>query len=629
MAAFWQPYYGHAPTNHHPYTPFYGGQAFLPPQYPAFPMPPMMHVPGGLTSTSSKWPALNSLLAIDDTLVRFDVRKHPREAIMSNTYEMYGRQPAIVTNAPVTQMRLYSKSFPWCIEITLNRPITCRDVWDALHDGLHQEIDDSEWGMIVRDKKMREMVEKAAKKRMEKDKSSKKLKRIDFLGDGAMFKGLERDEEYEKDKQANSSRLSEWYHSSVPVSIPCNQKIIGCATLMRSAAFSSALGCSDVVKKPKLDQHWSRCHGGFDCIDCSTSFKSPAEWKGHTSCITEAEKYQKSLYKGPKTGQQQGAYRGNAAGINGGRGRGRGRGAGPANRGGRGGGQGNRGLPYAATGSNNTPLGSPYREFGASPIQDESTENGTEEGVMKENTAELNEEVAKPEAGAKDDKKTKRKSRVDELTSDTSGKPASKKAKVEKENGVVEETSKGKKGKKEKKLKEERIEDREGADEKAAKKSRKNRKSDKVIADGSLTEGTQETTQEVAADVPSEQTKESKKRKKDKKDKNVASDGISAGAMETEKSEAGAVIETVEGEKKKKRKKGEAGAVTTSDEGDKKGKSKKSKRDEGQRDVEAGDICGAKAQDSEKSKSKRKRSGDTSREETELNGKVKKGKEDS
>jgi len=59
------------------------------------------------------------------------------------------------------------------------------------------------------------------------------------------------------------------------------------------------LGCGDVVKKPKLDQHSGRCHGGFDCIDCSKTFGTPAEWKGHTSCISEAEKYQKSLYKGP------------------------------------------------------------------------------------------------------------------------------------------------------------------------------------------------------------------------------------------------------------------------------------------------------------------------------------------
>ena len=55
------------------------------------------------------------------------------------------------------------------------------------------------------------------------------------------------------------------------------------------------------MKKPKLDQHRTRCHSGYDCIDCSKTFNTPADYKGHTSCITEAEKYEKSLYKGPKT----------------------------------------------------------------------------------------------------------------------------------------------------------------------------------------------------------------------------------------------------------------------------------------------------------------------------------------
>ncbi|KAJ7786695.1 hypothetical protein B0H14DRAFT_2473968, partial [Mycena olivaceomarginata] len=59
--------------------------------------------------------------------------------------------------------------------------------------------------------------------------------------------------------------------------------------------------CQDTVKKPKLDQHYNRCYAGFDCIDCSATFNSPAEYKSHTQCISEAEKYEKSVYKGPKT----------------------------------------------------------------------------------------------------------------------------------------------------------------------------------------------------------------------------------------------------------------------------------------------------------------------------------------
>ncbi|KAI6157993.1 hypothetical protein BKA82DRAFT_4064867 [Pisolithus tinctorius] len=61
-------------------------------------------------------------------------------------------------------------------------------------------------------------------------------------------------------------------------------------------------GCGDIVKKPKLDTHYARCHAPVDCIDCSTTFSAPAEFKSHTSCITEGEKYQKGLYKGPKAG---------------------------------------------------------------------------------------------------------------------------------------------------------------------------------------------------------------------------------------------------------------------------------------------------------------------------------------
>ena len=60
------------------------------------------------------------------------------------------------------------------------------------------------------------------------------------------------------------------------------------------------LACTDVVKKPKLDRHYGQCHASFTCIDCSATFSGPSQWKSHTSCITEAEKYQKSLYKGAK-----------------------------------------------------------------------------------------------------------------------------------------------------------------------------------------------------------------------------------------------------------------------------------------------------------------------------------------
>ncbi|GAA5881787.1 hypothetical protein JCM1840_004832 [Sporobolomyces johnsonii] len=62
--------------------------------------------------------------------------------------------------------------------------------------------------------------------------------------------------------------------------------------------------CNDTIKKPKLDQHAGRCRGAyFTCIDCNTTFDGPAGPNGyskHTSCISEEQKYQKSVYKAPK-----------------------------------------------------------------------------------------------------------------------------------------------------------------------------------------------------------------------------------------------------------------------------------------------------------------------------------------
>lgn len=63
--------------------------------------------------------------------------------------------------------------------------------------------------------------------------------------------------------------------------------------------------CNDTVVKKKLQQHQRSCSGAyFTCIDCSTTFYGNDHQK-HTSCISEAEKYEKSLYKGKKGKNQQ------------------------------------------------------------------------------------------------------------------------------------------------------------------------------------------------------------------------------------------------------------------------------------------------------------------------------------
>ncbi|KAJ1528263.1 hypothetical protein HK096_010027, partial [Nowakowskiella sp. JEL0078] len=58
--------------------------------------------------------------------------------------------------------------------------------------------------------------------------------------------------------------------------------------------------CQTTLKKQKLDTHVQQCYyAQFSCIDCSKTFQG-TEYRAHTSCITENEKYQKSVYKAPK-----------------------------------------------------------------------------------------------------------------------------------------------------------------------------------------------------------------------------------------------------------------------------------------------------------------------------------------
>lgn len=147
---------------------------------------------------STKYPKLNPILAADTTLLRFDVKKKPRTEILASTYYSNCHVPATANG--VAHLRLISKAFPWAIDIISQTPVTCEAVWDALYSALQEPIADSEWGMIIGMKKQREIVEKAAKKRIEADtrNEDKRMKRIDYLGDVTLFKGLDKDEDYEK-----------------------------------------------------------------------------------------------------------------------------------------------------------------------------------------------------------------------------------------------------------------------------------------------------------------------------------------------------------------------------------------------------------------------------------------------
>ncbi|EFJ49197.1 hypothetical protein VOLCADRAFT_117335, partial [Volvox carteri f. nagariensis] len=49
--------------------------------------------------------------------------------------------------------------------------------------------------------------------------------------------------------------------------------------------------CGDTIKKPKLVNHYRSCSASrFSCVDCLQSF-TRATVNGHTTCVTEHEKY--------------------------------------------------------------------------------------------------------------------------------------------------------------------------------------------------------------------------------------------------------------------------------------------------------------------------------------------------
>lgn len=143
----------------------------------------------------SKYRTLNPILAEDTTTLRFDLKLKPSVSIYSSTY--FTHHPTLAFSKPIQRMRLISKSFPWTIDINAGGQITVGDVLEAMYAGLQEFIVESEWGFIARDKKMKETVEKAMKARVASDPmADKRPKRIDYLGDATLFRGLEKDDEF-------------------------------------------------------------------------------------------------------------------------------------------------------------------------------------------------------------------------------------------------------------------------------------------------------------------------------------------------------------------------------------------------------------------------------------------------
>ena len=204
--------------NRYPwYQTQYNPHVYLPPQYndPYYQQKPSgwhfcmsrvsSHSPRLFTHTDlvdraqTKHPHLNPALAAETTNIRYDVRKAPRDGILLSTYQQVGLQPALAH--PTQDVRIISKAFPWTVDIRAptGSAVTCSAIFEGLYAMLQEPIADSEWGIVVIEKTKKETIEKAAKARGEKDKGKEvRFKRIDWLGEMTAFKGLEKDEEFEK-----------------------------------------------------------------------------------------------------------------------------------------------------------------------------------------------------------------------------------------------------------------------------------------------------------------------------------------------------------------------------------------------------------------------------------------------
>jgi cell growth-regulating nucleolar protein len=61
-------------------------------------------------------------------------------------------------------------------------------------------------------------------------------------------------------------------------------------------------GCNETLKKNQVDKHAGRCRTCYSvtCVDCNQTFPGD-EYVSHVTCVTEAEKYQKTLYQQKKS----------------------------------------------------------------------------------------------------------------------------------------------------------------------------------------------------------------------------------------------------------------------------------------------------------------------------------------
>jgi len=147
---------------------------------------------------------------IRDDPSRAMVETNPNRSVLSHMHLKSG-----VTQPNISSMKIISKLFPWEIDVSSgspNVPVTVEDLINAVHETLQKHITNPEWWIVTQDVRDRVTksyivnceapnVEKRGRRLVTKARNRKEgLRRIDWLLDNCVMKGLVKDDTFAKSR---------------------------------------------------------------------------------------------------------------------------------------------------------------------------------------------------------------------------------------------------------------------------------------------------------------------------------------------------------------------------------------------------------------------------------------------
>jgi len=148
--------------------------------------------------------------------IQYDIRDYPQRALVNTpagaALLSQSHLGASITSPATTSIKVISKLFPWEIDVqsaNSNTPVTVEDLIIAVHDALDKHITGSEWWIVTEDVRTKVSAqylkncdrsstgEGRHKGEVEKPRHKKEgLRRVDWLLDNFVMKGLEKDEAF-------------------------------------------------------------------------------------------------------------------------------------------------------------------------------------------------------------------------------------------------------------------------------------------------------------------------------------------------------------------------------------------------------------------------------------------------